>query len=190
MANFIGSNTYSLVSSADTIITQSSFVPGVGPYTPATYPAVAGSGGAGSGFLADVVVDALGIVSVTPVAGTGYAIGNTITIDGGSIGGAAGPGPDDVTVTIDGVVNPNYIPGALGSPISVNGSWVMGIHILDTLTAPVDITHAGSGYVTTFPVGSLIKGAIYYYSVKEIVLDAADAGKILGIAPMYKSSIF
>ena len=83
----------------------------------------------------------------------------------------------------------NYTPGFAGGPISSNDSWIMNIHVIASLANPVTIvTHAGNSI--TFPVGSLQLGAIYPYSVKTVTLNAADANKIIGIVPGYKTSIF
>jgi hypothetical protein len=70
-------------------------------YTPSTtFSAVATTGGTGTGLLVDVVVDSLGTITAitTNSGGSGYSIGDVITIDGSLLGGTT-PG-DDVTIEI------------------------------------------------------------------------------------------
>ena len=68
-----------------------------------TYSNVSGTGGSGSGATFNVSRDSSGDVSVitTAIEGQNYNVGNTLTIDGGGVGGSSGT--DNITITIDGV---------------------------------------------------------------------------------------
>ena len=191
-----------------------------GAYTQGNYSAVASTtGGGGTGLLLNLVVDVAGDITAITIdnGGDTYIAGDTITIAAGGVFGGTSPA-DDVLFLVDtigseintvsinkpgskyfpnckviidegsanGVLNIDSITDGL---ISDNESSVMNIHILATNTADVIITHTGGG-VTTFPVGSLIAGATYPYSVQSIVLDAGDANSILGMAPNGKVRFF
>lgn len=90
----------------------------------------------------------------------------------------------------------DYTPGyvnngedAFQGVIPLNQSAIMSIHIIGQINNSVTITtHTGSTVI--FPVGSLQVGAIYPYSVKRIARKVEDSGKILGLAPGYKSVMF
>jgi hypothetical protein len=65
-----------------------------------TFTGIATTGGTGTGLLVDVVVDALGTVTAitTNAGGSGYTIGDIITIDGSLLGGATPL--NDVTIEV------------------------------------------------------------------------------------------
>lgn len=87
---------------------------------------------------------------------------------------------------------PGYVNPEGGNPegvIPLNQSAIMSIHIIGKIAAIVTImTHTGDE--VQFPVDSLQVGAIYPYSVRSIEMGQGDFGKILGLAPGYKSVIF
>jgi hypothetical protein len=61
--------------------------------TAGTYTGVSATGGAGSGATFNVTVDGSGAATVTVAsAGTGYVVGNTLTIDDGDLGGGGAAG--------------------------------------------------------------------------------------------------
>ena len=89
--------------------TSGSYTGAAGPFT-----GVATTGGTGTGLTVDVTLTANDVTAIAiSAAGTGYTVGDTITIDGGLIGGASTTG--DVTFTVataSAIVAGGNTPGA------------------------------------------------------------------------------
>jgi hypothetical protein len=71
--------------------------------TGATYTALSASGGSGSSAKFDVVRAGLDYTVTLNTAGTGYTVGNTLTIAGTSLGGATPA--NDITIIVTGITN-------------------------------------------------------------------------------------
>ena len=142
-----------IVQGADDGIDTSTFAP---PTTLAgeannTYSGVTGTASvSGTGASFDVVRDGSGAVtSVTKVlAGTGYAINETITILGSAVGGV--DATDDITVTVSniaddfGVGNPNYARALI---LYVQSEYVIIEAITGTFTTDKPVSGVGSANV-------------------------------------------
>lgn len=95
------------------------------------------NGGAGTGCIVDILSDGLGgIASITIVeAGTGYNVGDLLTIDGGNL---------DATLTVDAVTYTSEIvtPPETGSEATANiiASTINGVLTVDILTAGANYT--------------------------------------------------
>jgi hypothetical protein len=95
------------------------------------------NGGAGTGCIVDILDDGLGgIASITIVeAGTGYNVGDLLTIDGGNL---------DATLTVDAVTYTSEIvtPPETGSEATANiiASTINGVLSVDILTAGANYT--------------------------------------------------
>lgn len=97
---------WKFVEPADTAITSYDFEPASGfGATASTASTVTPSGGTGTGFQAEVVTNAAGdgvdYINIVD-AGSGYVVGDTLTVDGRDLAGGSTPA-DDITITVTSV---------------------------------------------------------------------------------------
>ena len=148
------------------IITQAGFIPGTtlftkaGPTISSTFTGIATTGGGGSNCTLDITItyDNSYIVNGATVSGTGYSVGNTLTVAGALLGGATTTNNLVVEVTAvngsGGVTAVTYISGnAVNRFTTQLSNWVPLTYTINEIA----------------PVANPANGTPWYYSVVDQV---------------------